>query len=38
MQPIVEGGEATDFIAFAVAIVFLLRFQPKNRMSSPKIT
>jgi len=32
------SGEATDFIAFALAFIFLSRFQPKNRMSSPKTT
>jgi hypothetical protein len=29
-------GEATENIAFAVACFFLLRFPPKNRLSSPK--
>jgi hypothetical protein len=29
-------GEATDLIAFAFAFIFFLRFQPKNRMSSPR--
>jgi hypothetical protein len=37
-NPSAEGGEATDFIAFVVAVVFFLRFQPKKRMSSPQIT
>jgi hypothetical protein len=30
------AGKATDLIAFAVAVVFILRFQPKNHVSSPK--
>jgi hypothetical protein len=29
-------AEATDLIAFVVAVVFFFCFQPKNRMSSPK--
>jgi len=28
-------GEAKDFIAFILACFYFLRFQPKNRMSSP---
>jgi hypothetical protein len=32
------AGEATDSIAFALAVVFFLHFQPKNRVSSPKTT
>jgi hypothetical protein len=32
------AGEATDLIAFAIAVVFILHFQPKNHMSSPKST
>jgi hypothetical protein len=30
--------EATESIAFAFAAIFFLRFQPKNRMSSPQTT
>jgi hypothetical protein len=37
-NPSAEGGEATDLIAFVVEVVFFLRFQPKNRVSSPKTT
>jgi hypothetical protein len=28
--------ETTDSITFALAAIYFLRFQPKNRMSSPK--
>jgi hypothetical protein len=31
-------GEATDLIAFILALFFFCRFCPKNRMSSPKAT
>jgi hypothetical protein len=31
-------GEAIESIAFSFAVVFFSRFQPKNRMSSPKTT
>jgi hypothetical protein len=28
--------EAPDFIAVAAVVIYFSRFQPKNRMSSPK--
>jgi hypothetical protein len=31
-------GEATDLIAFTIAIIFLLAFSAQNRMSSPQTT
>src|SRR6266550_6486365 len=31
-------GEVTESIAFAFVFIFLSRFPPKNRMSSPKTT
>jgi hypothetical protein len=30
--------EATHSIAVAAAVIYFLRFSPKNRMSSPKTT
>jgi hypothetical protein len=34
-----EGqSKAADFIAFAVALIFVSRFPPENRVSSPKTT
>jgi len=31
-------GETIDLIAFTVACFYFLRFQPKNRVSSPQTT
>jgi hypothetical protein len=31
-------SETPDSITFVLAVIFLLRFQPRNRMSSPQMT